>query len=46
MLKTRRPYQDVGQAAYDERFRARRVRFLQRMAADLGFQLLPTNTAA
>ena len=41
MLKTRQPYQDIGQAAYDERFRARRLRSLQRMATDLGFDLVP-----
>ena len=42
MLKTKSPYNDIGQAAYDERFRARRVRSLCRMAAELGFQLVPT----
>lgn len=41
MLKTKRPYLDLGQAAYDERFRARRLRSLNRMAKDLGFQLVP-----
>lgn len=46
MLKTRRPYQDVGQAAYDERFRARRLRSLQRMATELGFNLVPANSGA
>lgn len=40
MLKSKRPYQDVGQAAYDERFRERRLRSLRRMAEDLGFQLV------
>jgi transposase len=40
MIKSKCPYQDVGQAAYDERFRQRRLRSLQRMAADLGFQLI------
>jgi transposase len=42
MLKTKCPYQDVGQAAYDERFRARRLRSLQRMATELGFNLVPS----
>jgi transposase len=41
MLKTKKPYHDVGQAAYDERFRARRLRSLARMAQDLGFALVP-----
>lgn len=40
MLKTHRPYHDLGQAAYDERFRARRLRSLQRMAHELGFHLV------
>jgi hypothetical protein len=40
MLKTKSNYHDVGQAAYDERFHARRLRSLQRMAAELGFQLV------
>jgi hypothetical protein len=40
MLKTKRPYCDLGQAAYDERFLARRVRSLSRMAAELGYQLV------
>jgi transposase len=46
MLKTKRPYEDVGQAAYDERFRARRVRSLHRMAAELGFELVATGSGA
>lgn len=40
MLKTKRPYHDLGQAAYDQRFRARRLRSLNRMAAELGFSLV------
>lgn len=46
MLRTKRPYQDVGQAAYDERFRARRVRSLQRMATELGFTLVSSDGRA
>jgi transposase len=42
MLKSKRPYHDLGQAAYDERFRARRLRSLTRMARDLGYQIIPT----
>lgn len=41
MLQTKTPYRDVGQAAYDERFRARRLRSVTRMARDLGFTLVP-----
>jgi transposase len=40
MLKTRRPYHDLGQAAYDDRFRARRLRSLNRMAAEFGLRLV------
>lgn len=45
MLKSKRPYQDIGQAAYDERFHARRLRSLKRVAADLGFTLVPIQNA-
>lgn len=40
MLKSHCPYHDLGQAAYDERFRARRLKSLTRMAHELGFQLV------
>lgn len=46
MLRTKRPYQDIGQAVYDERFRARRLRSVKRMAAELGFNLVPTESGA
>lgn len=46
MLKTKRPYQEIGQAAYDERFRTRRLRSLRRMATELGFNLVPADTGA
>jgi hypothetical protein len=46
MLKTHRPDQDIGQAAYDERFRAHRLRSLKRMANELGFNLVPANSGA
>ena len=45
MLKTKQPYEEIGQAAYDERFRARRLRSLRRMATELGFSLVPTTPA-
>lgn len=41
MLTTKRTYNDVGQAAYDQRFRTRRLRSISRIANDLGFQLVP-----
>jgi transposase len=46
MLKTHVPYHDLGQAAYDERFRARRLRSLTRMARELGFRLVTTEVTA
>lgn len=46
MLKTKQAYRDVGQEAYDERFRARRLRSLQHMAADLGFNLVAASSGA
>ncbi len=46
MLKTRSPYHDVGQAAYDQRFLQRRLRSVSRMAKDLGFQLVPDTDLA
>jgi transposase len=46
MLKSKQPYQDIGQAAYDERFRARRLRSLHRMATELGFNLVPAPSGA
>jgi transposase len=41
MLKTKNPYHDLGQAAYDERFKARRLRSLHRIATELGYRLVP-----
>lgn len=46
MLKSKQPYQEIGQAAYDERFRARRLRSLRRMATELGFSLVPAPSGA
>lgn len=40
MLRTRRPYHDLGQEAYDQRFRARRLKSLRRVAKELGFHLV------
>lgn len=41
MLKTKRPYNDVGQTKYDQRFHRRRLQSVTRMARDLGFNLVP-----
>jgi len=45
MLSTKQPYRDVGQAAYDQRFHARRLRSLQRSAKAMGFQLVPVQAS-
>ena len=41
LLKHREPYQDLGREAYEQQFRQRELRSLQRKAAKLGFQLTP-----
>lgn len=41
LLKHREPYQDLGREAYEQQFRERELRSLQRKAAKLGFQLTP-----
>ena len=41
MLKTRQPYQELGEAAYEARYRERRVKALQHQAAKMGYQLVP-----
>ena len=40
MLKDHKKFKDVGQEAYENKFRLRKVASLKRMAADLGFCLL------
>jgi hypothetical protein len=44
MLKYRRPYVDPGEQYYQQQYRERVVRNLQRKAASLGLELVPTNT--
>jgi len=41
MLKRREPYQDPGASYYEEQYRQRAIRNLQRKAAKLGLQLEP-----
>lgn len=41
LLKHREPYQDLGREAYEQQFRERELKSLQRKAAKLGFQLAP-----
>ena len=40
MLCSKRPYNDIGQAAYDARFQKRRIRSLIRMAEAVGAQII------
>lgn len=39
MLKDQSPYQDIGAAEYDQRFRERELKYLQKKAAKLGYTL-------
>jgi len=45
MLKYRRPYVDPGEQYYQQQYRERVVRNLQRKAASLGLALVPTDAA-
>jgi len=45
MLKRREPYQDPGATYYEEQYRQRTIRNLQRKAAKLGLQLEPLTTS-
>jgi transposase len=40
MVKDRKGFKDIGQAAYEEQFKARSVRSLQKRANDLGYRLV------
>jgi hypothetical protein len=40
-LKNRLPYHDIGAAEYNQRFREREMRYLQKKAAKLGYTLSP-----
>ena len=44
MLKFKVDYQAVSAQEYDQRFREREIRYLQRKAAKLGFTLSPSTT--
>ena len=35
------PYHDIGAAEYNQRFREREMRYLQKKAAKLGYKLSP-----
>lgn len=45
MLKYKVEYQALTAAEYEQRFREREIKYLQRKAARLGFSLLPTAPA-
>jgi len=44
MMETRTEYRELGGAEYEERFRLRQIRNLQRRAGQLGFELRPQGT--
>jgi transposase len=46
MLKDRKPYQDVGAHYYEQQYRVRVLRNLNRQAARLGFRLEPATLAS
>ena len=41
MLRDHMPYQELGSESYEQRYREQEVRYLQRKAAKLGFELTP-----
>jgi hypothetical protein len=45
MLKSKRPYKDIGAEAFDQQFRDRQINGLKRRARDLGFDLVEAATA-
>ena len=46
MLKNRTEYVEVGQAAYEQKFKERRLRSLKHQATALGYQLTPIATGS
>jgi len=40
MLQDRVPYHDIGAAEYNQRFRERELKYLQKKAAKLGYTLV------
>lgn len=41
LLKNGSTYVEIGEAAYEQKYKERRIRSLQKQAVDLGYQLLP-----
>ena len=46
MLRYGQAYVDIGEAAYEARYQARRIAALRNSATKLGFTLIPANEAA
>jgi transposase len=46
MLKDKLPYEHIGADEYNQRFQERELRYLQRKASKLGFQLIPSSANA
>ncbi|MBM3275236.1 MAG: IS110 family transposase, partial [Candidatus Sericytochromatia bacterium] len=46
MLRYGQAYVDIGEAAYEGRYQARRIAALRSSATELGFTLIPANEAA
>jgi hypothetical protein len=44
LLKDRTEYQDPGAAQYEEKYRQRTIKNLEKKAAKLGMQLVPAST--
>jgi transposase len=42
MLKNRTTYEEIGENAYQQRFKERRLKVMQKQALSLGYQLIPT----
>jgi hypothetical protein len=45
MLKTKKPYQDIGPERYNEQFKERQLKHLQRKAKEYGYVLAPLQRA-
>lgn len=45
MLQTKRSFVDIGQQGYEQQYQARRLKGLARAAKELGYQLIPVETA-
>jgi transposase len=46
MLKTKKPYSDIGPEKYNEQFKQRQIRKLKRKASEYGYELKPLEAAS